>query len=211
MKATYFDNAWIQHAIENLDIQLWYDEYFYDDEWFYHDENVKIDVMQHRNYEFLHELWIDYGFLNETYEKWDYYYEDYIEEQKKFKKICKENRVFWLDFFEHSMISFSLSMFRKNIGYYEMDRTRNVWYIAIKRRRWLTYEKAVKIAKNTIEDYNNYCNWFISEFRIEDENWEMIDACTWYYRDEDAKNDCIASIEYYLKNKNIEFSKVEID
>ena len=210
MKTLYTDKAWIKHAIENLDVKIDYDECYYEDE-FRHSDLVKIDVREHRHYNFLHELWIDYWFLDDmTCEKWDYYYDDWKEEQKKFKKICKENRVFGLDFFEHSVISFSLVEKRQDIGYYEFDRTRNVGYIAVKRCKGLTYKKAMEIAQNTLDEYNNRINWRIYEYRVTDENDNWLDCCTGFYKEEHAIDQALTYVRWYLQNQWIEFTKVEL-
>ena len=210
MKATYFDGLNNPHILENLEIKLDFDEYYCYDDSDFDDELVKIDIMKHRRYDFKHDFDLKHEYLNETLDEDDYYFEERREEQQKRTKIQKEYYVFWLDFFEHSAISFSLVKERQNIGYYEFDRTRNVGYIAVKKTDWIDYKRAVEIAKERLEEYNNYINWRIYCYNIIDD-WINIDSCTWYYRDEDAKNDCIASIEYYLKNKNIEFTKVELD
>lgn len=210
MKTTYTDKSWIKHELANIDVQIEYDDNYYEDE-FFHSDAVKIDVMPHRRYRFLQELDLKREYLTTTYEKDDYYYEEWKEEQRKFKKICKENRVFWLDFYEHSAIAFSLVEKRQNIGYYEFDRTRNIWYIAIERRRGLTYAKAMKIAEETIEEYNNYCNWRIYEYRIADAEDNALDCCTGFYKEEHAEEEAIAYMKWYLKEKWIEFTKVELN
>lgn len=210
MKPSYFDKFWKEHVLENLDVKVDIDEYWFEEE-FFHWDLVKIDIMEHRHYNFLHDFDLKREYLTETYEKWDYYYEERKEEQKRFKKIQKDYWLFWLDFFDHSVIWFTLSAKRMNIGYYELDRSRNVGYIAIKRRRGLTREKALKRAEETIEEYNNYINGWIYHYDIWDENWEIDDSCGGFYTEEYARQECIESIKRLLKSKWIEFSKVTID
>lgn len=208
---TYFDLLWNKHLLENLKVSIWIDEYYHEDEFYHNDELVKIEIQPHRHYEFLHDLDLKRDYLLYTYEKDDYYYEEYLEEQKKRKKLNEENYVFWLDYFEHWMISFSLVEKRQNIWYYEFDRTRNVWFIFIKKEENLSYSDAMKIAENVIQEYNSYINWRIYEYRIKDENDDFVDGCTGFYEEKHAENDAIDYAEWYLKNQWIDFSKVQIE
>lgn len=211
MKTTYTDKAWIKHELAKLDVTVGYDENYYGDDEFFHSDLVKIDIMPHRHYEFLHELDLKREYLENEYEEDDYYYEDWLEEQKRRKKICEDNYVFGLDFFEHSSISFSLVEKRIDLGYYERDRSRNVGYIVVE--KWnLSYSEAMKIAEATLDDYNNYINWRLTYYSIRDnEKDECYDSCHGFYQQKDAEAECINTIEWYLKNQWIEFTKVEIE
>lgn len=208
MKIKYFDKLW-ENTLENLQFFTWIDEYYdYDCTW-KDDETVKIDVREHRHYNFLHDFWLDWWMLDEEYEEGDYYYEDWLNEQEKWRKINDEYYVFWLDFFDHSVIAFSLAMHRRDIWYYERDRSRNVGVIAVKKSDWIDFEQAEKIARTTIEDYNSLLNWRVYEWRIE-ENWDFYDGCTGYYNSDEAFSDWENAVENYLKTKWIKFESFEI-
>ena len=207
MKIKYFDKLW-ENWLENLSFHVGYDEYFDFDCCWKDDDAVKIDVREHRRYSFLHEFNIDWWLLDETYEEWDYYYEDWIAEKEKRERINSEYYVFWLDFFEHSMISFSLSMSRTDIWYYERDRSRDIWIIAVK-NDWIDFIQAIKIARETINNYNSMLNGRIYERRLEDEDW-FYDGCTWYYDDSDAVHDWENAIADYLNKKWIKFDSFEL-
>ncbi len=111
-------------------------------------ETIKIDVKPHRYYTFRHDLDIDREWI---------YYED-KDAIKDYKKLDKKYYTFELDFFDHSAISFSLVAYRQNIWYYEFDRSRNVWIIAIPKTMVKTELDAQELARDYIEDYNREIN-----------------------------------------------------
>lgn len=111
-------------------------------------ETIKIDIMPNRRYNFRHDLNIDW--------RWIYYEED--EALKDYEKLDKKYYTYELDFFDHSAISFSLVIDRQNIWYYEFDRSRNVWVIAIPRSIAKTGFEAQQIARDYLEDYNMEIN-----------------------------------------------------
>lgn len=208
MKIKYFDKLW-ENTLENLQFYTWIDEFYDLDCCWKDDDSVKIDVREHRRYSFLHELWLDWWLLDETYEEGDYYYEDWLENEEKWKKINDEYYVFWLDFFEHSVIAFSLSLHRRDLGYYERDRSRNIWVIAVKKSDWIDFEMAEKIARETIDNYNSLLNWRVYEWRIEEDG-DFYDGCTGYYDSSEAFSDWENAVENYLKTKWIKFDSFEI-
>lgn len=116
---------------------------------------IKIDVKPHRYYNFRHDLDIDW---------WGIYYED-EEAIESYNKLGNTYYMYGLDFFNHSAISFSLAIERQNIGYYEFDRSRNVWVIAIPKELIKSEAEARELARDYIEDYNMEINW-----RDEDED-----------------------------------------
>lgn len=112
-------------------------------------ETIKIDVQPHRYYNFRHDLEIDWRGI---------YYEE-EEAIKNYNKLDEKYYTYWLDFFNHSAISFSLVIDRQNIGYYEFDRTRNVGVIAIPKEIVKSESEARQIARDYISDYNMEINW----------------------------------------------------
>lgn len=109
---------------------------------------TKIDIRQHRRYEFLHEFNIAWDKLDEGDE----------EEEKAYDELDKDYYCFTLDFYDHSAIGFSLVIDRRDIWRYEFDRSRNVWIIGVKKSDWLDYKQAVEIARDRIDEYNNRLN-----------------------------------------------------
>lgn len=109
---------------------------------------TRIDVRQHRRYDFLHEFDIDWCKLDAGDE----------EEVEKYDSLDSDRYCFTLDFFEHSAIAFSLVIDRRDIWYYEFDRSRNVWIIGVKKQDGLTCTEAAEIARDRLEEYNNYLN-----------------------------------------------------
>lgn len=120
---------------------------------------TKIDIRPHRRYQFRTDFWIDWLKLDE----WD------KEETERYEKLDDNWYCFTLDFFEHSIIRFDLVIDRKNIGYYEMDRSRNVWIIWIEKSEWMTQKQALELARAEIEEYNNYLNGWDDCWDEEDE------------------------------------------
>lgn len=108
-----------------------------------------IDIRPHRRYQFRTDFDIDWMKLDAGDE----------EETERYEKLDENYYCFTLDFFEHSIIRFDLVIDRKDIGYYEMDRSRNVWIIWIEKSEWMTQKQALELARAEIEDYNNYLNW----------------------------------------------------
>ena len=111
-------------------------------------ETIKIDVQPHRRYNFRSDLEIDW--------RWIYYEEPEAEEY--YNSLDEKYYCFNLDCYEHSCIVFSLVIDRKNLGYYEFDRARNVWIIAIPREMVKNNQEAAELARNYIEDYNSELN-----------------------------------------------------
>lgn len=110
---------------------------------------IKIDVKPHKYYNFRHDLNIDWRGI--------YYEED--EAIENYNKLDEIYYTYELDFFNHSAISFSLVIDRRNIWYYEFDRTRNVWVIAIPKEIVNSELQARELARDYISDYNDYINW----------------------------------------------------
>lgn len=113
-------------------------------------DTIKLDIMPHRRYTFKTDLNIDWYWIHENDPEAIEYYNSLDE-----KYYC-----FNLDFFEHSAIAFSLVIDRTNIGYYEFDRSRNVWIIAIPKEIVKSWKEAVELARDYINDYNDQINGF---------------------------------------------------
>lgn len=116
-------------------------------------ETIKIDVQPHRRYEFRHDLWID----------WRGMYYDEPEAQEYYESLDQDYYCYTLDFFEHSSMAFSLVIDRTDLGYYEFDRTRNVWIIAIPRNMAKNGAEAVQMARDYLDDYNMELNGWDEE------------------------------------------------
>ena len=110
---------------------------------------TKIDIRPHRRYDFLHDFNIDRLKLDEGDKQ----------ETKRYDNLDKNWYCFTLDCFEHGAISFSLVIDRVNLGYYEFDRSRNVWIIGVMKEKWMTPKMALDLARERIEEYNDYLNW----------------------------------------------------
>ena len=207
---------WISEPYENLKLEietgsdLWY-------EWSdFSRDDVKIDIREHRRYNFEKDFKIDFLALDGKDS------ESYKEESKKMDDIDKNYYTFELDFFEHGAISFSLVLDRMDIGYYEFDRSRNIWIIAV-RKDGIDYKQALQIARDEIEKYNNFCNWWIESYQLYEKdiyknqdwkeliNWETVDSLGWYLDHDDCIKDAIENIKGYLKSKGVEFDDVAIE
>jgi len=116
-------------------------------------ETIKIDVQPHKYYNFRHDLDVDW--------RWIYYEEE--KAIQDYEKLDEKYYTYELDFFNHSAISFSLVIDRQDIGYYEFDRTRNVWVIAIPKEIVKSELQARELARDYISDYNDYINWRTDE------------------------------------------------
>lgn len=193
-------------------------------------ENIKIDIMKHRNYNFQKDFGIDYEYLFEDFSDYteedkensqDYYY--YEEAKKKREEVNKDYYVFWLDYYEHSYIRFSLCLDRIDLGYYELDRTRKVGIIAVKKDAVKDEKEAIERARQEIENYNNYCNGWIYQYALEEKeeyfskdlkkkivNYDFFDGCGWFLTSEDCVNDARDSVKYYLNEKGIVFDDFEL-
>ena len=133
-------NNWKTEELDLLKVRIENDEWSCFDREDFSSENIKIDIMKHRNYNFQKDFWIDYEYLFEDFSDYteedkensqDYYY--YEEAKKKREEVNKDYYVFWLDYYEHSYIRFSLCLDRIDLGYYELDRTREVGIVAVKK------------------------------------------------------------------------------
>lgn len=112
-------------------------------------ETIKIDVRPNRRYNFRHDLWIDWLGMD----AWD------DEACNYFDSLDENYYCYRLDFFDHSAISFSLAIERRDIWYYEFDRSRDVWLIAIPKSLVKTGRDAQKMARDYLVKYNDYINW----------------------------------------------------
>lgn len=193
-------------------------------------DDVKIDIREHRNYTFQHDfdlkhdiLDIDFSWYTPEELEGDYEYEKYKEELKKYQDIEKDYYVFWLDFYEHTIMRFSLVIKREYLGYYEFDRTRNVWIIAVKRDSCKDEKDAIKIAEKEIENYNHRCNGWIYQWNTEEKavytnketkrqivNYDFYDWVTGYMDIDSCKNDCMESIKSYLNSEWILYDSLEL-
>jgi hypothetical protein len=208
MKIKIFNKSG-ENTLDDLYFSVDYDEFYQEDE-YRKPEDVKIEIRQNRRYNFLHDFWLDWSLLDiDDCTEEDYYYPARKYEQERLGKIKSEYYVFGLDFFDHSVIAFSLTAERQNIGYYEFDRSRDVWIIAVKKAEDIDEERAFDIAKETIENYNSIINGWIYAWKLE-QNDEFIDGCTGFYSEENAVNDWKNFIEYYLQKAWIDFTKYEL-
>lgn len=198
MDATYIKN-WVEKPLEKLEINIDYDDFFdwKDDYW--KDEAVKICIQPHRHYTFLNELEID----------WEWIYEEDKKAIKDYEKLDKKYYCFNLDFFDHGAIAFNLVLDRIDLGYYERDRARNVWIIAIDKLQVKSGKDALELARKTIEDYNHLINWRVYRYDVQEDG-DFYDWCGGFLSKEGALDEAKYSIECYLKNKNIEYDEVKI-
>ena len=114
---------------------------------------IKIDIRPHKRYEFRTDFWIDWLKLD----AWD------EEETQRYEKLDENYYCFTLDCIDHSSITFHLVLDRRDIGYYEMDRARNIWIIWIEKSEGLTEKQAVEIARDELIAYNAYINGWDDE------------------------------------------------
>lgn len=223
-------NNWKTEELDLLKVRIENDEWSCFDREDFSSENIKIDIMKHRNYNFQKDFWIDYEYLFEDFSDYteedkensqDYYY--YEEAKKKREEVNKDYYVFWLDYYEHSYIRFSLCLDRIYLGYYELDRTRKVGIIAVKKDAVKDEKEAIERARQEIENYNNYCNGRIYQYALEEKeeyfskdlkkkivNYDFFDGCWWFLNSEDCVNDARDSVKYYLNEKGIVFDDFEL-
>ena len=161
-------------------------------------DNVwNICVREHRHYKFPNELDYDFDSAAEDAEK---LYEQYY--------------IFELDCYIHSWVSFSLAWRWMQCKF---DTSKDCWFIAIPKeinsydnRPWstssapgkwekiiYTEDEAMKIAELEIKTYNQYINWDVYEYiiqepvhraatnkewlNLEKTTWEYVDGCSDYY------------------------------
>lgn len=225
------ENNWKITNYEDLKLEIGIDEYW--DSEFYEDEYIKINIFDfHRNYNFQRDLDANFMYIFDDFSNYtkadkenssDWYY--YQQEKKQLAEIRKKYHVFWLEFYEHSAIRFDIiDSPRKCICQYRSrDGSSKVGFIAVSKELAKTRGKAMKIAETQLEDYNNYINWRVYEYRLlekEDffskdlkrkiENFEYYDGCTWFYQEETCEDDAISSIKNYLNSKGIEYDRIEL-
>jgi hypothetical protein len=75
----------------------------------------------------------------------------------------------------------------------------------------LTLKEAEEIARGELKDWNQYCSWEIYEYSVykrtrwtsEDwdvkETWDYEEGCSWYYDEDQAKDDAVSTIESLKK------------
>lgn len=114
---------------------------------------TKIDIRPHRRYQFRTDFWIDWLKLDAGDK----------DEIKRYEKLDDDWYCFTLDCVDHSAVTFNLVLDRVNLGYYEMDRARNVWIIWVKKEHDISQKMALDIARYEIEQYNNYINGWDEE------------------------------------------------
>lgn len=193
-------------------------------------ENIKLDIREHRRYNFEHDFWLNHEILDldftwESEEDLEYNsdYEQYKEEIAKYKKIQEEYYVFGLDFFEHTTMSFSLTARREYLGYYEFDRSRDVWIIAVKKDIAKDEKDAMEIAAKELEMYNARCNGWIYQYSLDEKEeyfskdlhkkltqYEYYDGCTGFLDFERCKEDAMDSVKCYLNSNGIEYDSLEL-
>lgn len=190
---------------------------------------IFLDIREHRRYNFEHDFNINWDILDEDWSDYkegdeiDYGYERYKEELAKYNKILEDYYVFGLDFYEHSGMWFSLVQKRMNIGYYEFDRTRDVWIIAVKKDFVEDEQDAIKQAEIELENYNNRCNGAIYQYRIEEKedyyskdskkhiiHWDFYDGCCGFIDFDWVKQDAMENIKYYLNSNWVEFDDIKL-
>jgi len=134
----------------------------------------KLCIKPHRNYDFPNELWFDFDWEDQRLHT---YYQ------------------FGIDMYEHSGIIFRMQ--------WVFDIENDMGFIAIPTARCnekITKEKALEFAKEEIAVYNQYCNWecywYIEEEltlrkseKWEKEEWETVEACSWFRSIEEIKNE----------------------
>lgn len=196
---------WVKSILENYKVMIdWDDAWDFDWDSFNYDD-IKIDIREHRRYNFCKDLNLDHDNI------------DYWELEKTYY-------VFDLDFFEHSSIAFSLAINRVDLGYYNMDRSTNIWIIAVPRELAENEKQARELAEKEIENYNSWMNWYIYCYTVlektiytNEKDWnkkiefEPIDSCWGYISFEDAKSDAISYLDYVLKENNIEHGELDIE
>ncbi len=149
---------------------------------------VALCVREHRHYTFANDLDFDFDL-------------DDDELEKEIKELSKKYHLFEIDMYEHSTVHFSLSGGGMQCRF---DTSSDVWFIAISKEHRPEEKEAEEIARNSLEEYSNYCNGFVYEWVVkysevgagEDEYfWPYYSNSAW----EDAEKECINSIECFLK------------
>ena len=202
-------NNWEKTVFDKLNLKIEYSErsdFDWDD---FKTEDIEIEIMNHRCYNFQQDLHLDWG----DSENFD----------KQMQEIEKKYYYFTLDMFEHWNICFSLVLDRKDIGYYEFDRSRNIWIIAVSKKLARSNQEAIELARKEIENYNSYCNWAIYEFSLDEKelyyskdlsksiyNYDFYDSCGWFLDFDDAKDEAIRTIKNYLNSNGIEYEDIEL-
>ena len=234
-KVNYTTKDWKIHELENIRVNIQTEEYSWsnweDLQGERSEDPFKIDIRKHRNYSFQHDFDIDWELLDNDFPNYtpeeledDWEYSQFLEEKKKMEEILKEYYVFNLDFFDHSVIGFSLSCRRMDLWYYNMDRSCNIGIVAVKKDIVKNKQDAEEQCRNYIEEYNNYCNGWISEYSIEEsdlyysknedkdpiENREYIDSCWGFLKEEYAEEYAIDFLKWMLWNRKIQFEKIEL-
>lgn len=202
-------NNWESKTFDDLSLKIWFDEDWYYERADFKNDDIKIEIMQHKRYIFQNDLNLDW---------WDWENFD-----KQMKEIEQKYYFFTLDMFEHWNVCFSLVLDRKDIWYYEFDRSRNIWIIAVSKELAKNDKEAIELARNEIEKYNSYLNWYIFDFSIDEKelyyskdlsksiyNYDFYDSCGWFLDFDDAKNEALSSIENYLNSKWIEYEDIEL-
>lgn len=225
------ENNWKLTTYENLKLELGLDE---DSDYdFFYDEYIKINIFDfHRNYSFPRELNKNFWYIGEDFSKWtkedkkqfnDYDY--YKQEKKELAEIKKDYHVFFLEFYEHSIIRFDIieNNNKPICQYRNWDGTSNVGFIAVSKELTKNRKKALEQAINYLEDYNNYINGRVYKYSLYEQekfyskdlkksitNYDYYDGCTWFYQEDYCQKDAISSIKYYLNSKGVEFDKIEL-
>ena len=202
-------NNWEKTVFDKLRLNIWYDcDYPFERDDF-KTEDIEIEIMNHRNYQFQQDLHLDF-------DDWENY-------EKQMQEIDKKYYSFTLDMFEHWNVSFSLVVDRIYLGYYEFDRSRNIWIIAVSKKLAWSYQEALQLARKEIENYNSYLNWAIYEFSLDEQeiyyskdlqksiyNYDFYDSCNGFFDFDDAKDEALRSIKNYLNSNGIEYEDIEL-
>ena len=222
-------NDWEKLNYENLRVNIDFDDYL---DWI-EDDMVKINIFDfHRNYNFRQDLNKNFMYLFDDFSNYtrqdkknssDWYY--YKNEKQELAEIRKEYHVFFLEFYEHSSIRFDVieNISKPICQYRSLDWTSKVGFVAVSKELTKNRKKALEIAINEIERYNNYLNWEVYQYYIEEKevyfskdlkkslvNFEYYDGVWGFYEYDDAKNDAIDTIKYYLNSKWIEYDSIEL-
>lgn len=228
----YTTKDWKKETLKDLLVKIDYSEYDPSERSDFSHEWIKIEIKEHRRYSFQKDFNIDFEYLNmdfsdytkeELDDSWEY--AEHIEQENKMNDILKNYYVFWLDFFEHSSIAFTLACNRIDLWYYNMDRSNNCWFIAVKKDLAKDETEARKLAEEEIENYTNYCNGWIMEYSIEEADlyyskdekkdpityYDTIDSCCWFLNWDFCKEYVLDSLKAILKEKNIDFKEIEIE
>lgn len=150
-------------------LQIWQDEDAESPrEW---NDNTKLCIRKHHQYNFPNELAYDF---------------DYEGEEGEEDTRLKDYFVFPLDCYIHGWLSFSLAWQGTQCRF---DTYNNVGFIVYPRiaTESITEEQAREVCMQEIEEYNKYMNWEVYWFTLYWEDWEVEDSCGWFYDIEDIK------------------------